>query len=56
MSQAQGGKNAQKRGHGGNPELIRYFIQTRLEKARPYAVYFFEQAGFVALLKDDASA
>ncbi|HEY4335330.1 MAG TPA: creatininase family protein [Puia sp.] len=29
-------------GHGGNPELIRYFIQTRLEKARPYAVYFFE--------------
>jgi creatinine amidohydrolase len=29
-------------GHGGNPELIRYFIQTRLEKRRPYAVYFFE--------------
>ena len=31
-------------GHGGNPELIRYFIQTRLEKRRPYAVYFFEPA------------
>jgi creatinine amidohydrolase len=29
-------------GHGGNPELIRYFIQTRLEKKRNYAVYFFE--------------
>lgn len=29
-------------GHGGNPELIRYFIQTRLERQRNYAVYFFE--------------
>jgi creatinine amidohydrolase len=29
-------------GHGGNPELISYFIQTRLEKQRNYAVYFFE--------------
>lgn len=29
-------------GHGGNPQLIRYFIQTRLEKRRDYAVYFFE--------------
>jgi len=29
-------------GHGGNPQLIRYFIQTRLEKQRYYAVYFFE--------------
>jgi creatinine amidohydrolase len=29
-------------GHGGNPQLIRYFIQTRLEKKRNYAVYFFE--------------
>lgn len=28
-------------GHGGNPELIRYFIQTRLEKRRNYAVFFF---------------
>jgi creatinine amidohydrolase len=28
--------------HGGNPQLIRYFIQTRLEKQRNYAVYFFE--------------
>jgi len=29
-------------GHGGNPQMIRYFIQTRLEKRRDYAVYFFE--------------
>jgi creatinine amidohydrolase len=29
-------------GHGGNPELIRYFIQTRLEQPHDYAVYFFE--------------
>lgn len=29
-------------GHGGNPQLIRYFIQTRLGKQRNYAVYFFE--------------
>jgi creatinine amidohydrolase len=29
-------------GHGGNPELIRYFMQTRLEKQRNYAVFFFE--------------
>jgi creatinine amidohydrolase len=41
------GRNGFKRiviinGHGGNPELIRYFIQTRLEKPRNYAVYFFE--------------
>ena len=32
-------------GHGGNPQLIRYFIQTRLEKQRNYAVYFFEPSG-----------
>src|SRR5882762_6615989 len=29
-------------GHGGNPQMIRYFIQTRLEKQRDYAVYFFQ--------------
>ena len=29
-------------GHGGNPNFIKYFIQTRLEKQRNYAVYFFE--------------
>lgn len=29
-------------GHGGNPQLIRYFMQTRLEKERNYAVFFFE--------------
>jgi len=38
-------------GHGGNPQLIRYFIQTRLEKRRNYALYFFEpssDSAFVA--------
>jgi creatinine amidohydrolase len=29
-------------GHGGNPNMLRYFIQTRLEKRRKYAIYFFE--------------
>ncbi|WP_347157786.1 creatininase family protein [Pontibacter chitinilyticus] len=29
-------------GHGGNPELIRYFIQSQLDKRRDYAVYFFD--------------
>lgn len=29
-------------GHGGNPNLIRYFIQTQLERKRNYAIYFFE--------------
>lgn len=54
-------------GHGGNPQMIRYFLQTRLEKRRPYAVYFFEpsadpvyQAKFDALYhsrsRDDGHA
>jgi creatinine amidohydrolase len=38
-------------GHGGNPELIRYFIQTRLEKQRNYAVYFFEPSADSVYLK-----
>ncbi len=29
-------------GHGGNPNMLRYFVKTKLEKKRPYAVYFFE--------------
>ncbi len=29
-------------GHGGNPQMIRYFIQNQLEKRRDYAVYFFD--------------
>src|SRR5215212_6947592 len=31
-------------GHGGNPNLLRYFIQTQLERRRNYAVYFFDPA------------
>jgi len=49
-------------GHGGNPQMIRYFIQTRLEKRRDYAVYFFEpgsdpeyQKKMAALHKSDPS-
>jgi creatinine amidohydrolase len=29
-------------GHGGNPNLLRYFVQTQLERPKNYAVYFFE--------------
>lgn len=29
-------------GHGGNPELIRYFMQSLLSKRRDYAVFFFQ--------------
>jgi creatinine amidohydrolase len=40
------GRNGFKRiiiinGHGGNTQMIRYFIQNQLEKRREYAVYFF---------------
>jgi len=44
---AEIGRNGFKRiiiinGHGGNPQMIRYFIQNQLESRRNYAVYFFE--------------
>ena len=46
--------------HGGNPEFLRYFIQTRLEKRHDYAVYFFQpdrdssyNAGYAKLHKSD---
>ncbi|HVZ55238.1 MAG TPA: creatininase family protein [Chitinophagaceae bacterium] len=42
-------------GHGGNPELIRYFIQTRLEKPRSYAVYFFEPSSDTAYARQLAA-
>ena len=43
------GRNGFKRiviinGHGGNPQLIRYFVQSQLEKKRDYVVYFFDPA------------
>jgi creatinine amidohydrolase len=38
-------------GHGGNPNLLRFFIQTQLEKRRDYAVYFFEPATDSAYLE-----
>ncbi|HTF19308.1 MAG TPA: creatininase family protein [Chryseolinea sp.] len=30
-------------GHGGNPEFLHFFMQTRLEKRRDYAVFLFEE-------------
>jgi creatinine amidohydrolase len=36
-------------GHGGNPNLLRYFIQCQLERRRDYAVYFFDPAQDAAL-------
>jgi creatinine amidohydrolase len=29
-------------GHGGNPEMLRFFIQSQLERRRDYVVYFFD--------------
>ncbi|HEX9614407.1 MAG TPA: creatininase family protein [Bacteroidota bacterium] len=31
-------------GHGGNPHLLRYFVQSQLERKRDYVVYFFDPA------------
>jgi creatinine amidohydrolase len=36
-------------GHGGNPNLLRYFVQTRLSQPRDYVVYFFDPAPSPAL-------
>jgi creatinine amidohydrolase len=36
-------------GHGGNPQLLRYFIQTQLGKRRDYVVYLFDPAPDPAL-------
>ena len=29
-------------GHGGNPDMIRYFLQSQLERKRDYALFFFQ--------------
>src|SRR5262245_14926285 len=31
-------------GHGGNPNLLRYFVQSQLAERRDYVVYFFDPA------------
>ena len=31
-------------GHGGNPQLLRYFVQSQLERRRDYVVYFYDPA------------
>jgi creatinine amidohydrolase len=38
-------------GHGGNGHLIPYFIQTQLEKPRPYAVFLYDPAPDTAFNK-----
>jgi creatinine amidohydrolase len=35
--------------HGGNPQFLRYFIQTQLERRRDYVIYLFDPA------RDDAA-
>ena len=29
-------------GHGGNPQLLRFFVQSQLERRRDYVVYFYD--------------
>jgi creatinine amidohydrolase len=36
-------------GHGGNPNLLRYFVQTQLGRRHDYVVYFFDPAADPAL-------
>jgi creatinine amidohydrolase len=31
-------------GHGGNPNFLRFFVQSQLERRRDYVVYFFDPA------------
>ena len=35
--------------HGGNPNFLRFFVQSQLERRRDYAVYFFDPANDAAL-------
>jgi creatinine amidohydrolase len=36
-------------GHGGNPNFLRFFVQSQLERRRDYVVYFFDPAPEPAL-------
>jgi creatinine amidohydrolase len=38
-------------GHGGNPQLLRFFIQSQLERRRAYVVYLFDEGDDAALEK-----
>jgi len=42
-------------GHGGNPQLIRYFMQTQLEKRKNYAIYFYEPSSDTVYAKKIAA-
>jgi creatinine amidohydrolase len=43
-------------GHGGNPNLLRYFAQSQLEKNRGYVVYFYDPQTDEAFAKEMAAA
>jgi creatinine amidohydrolase len=43
-------------GHGGNPNLLRYFVQAQLERKRDYAVYFFDPVTDPAFAQQAAKA
>src|SRR5690348_7038227 len=36
-------------GHGGNPNLLHYFVQTQLERRRDYVVYLYDPAPDAAM-------
>jgi creatinine amidohydrolase len=38
-------------GHGGNPNLLRYFVQAQLERRRDYVVYLYEPVPDPALVE-----
>ena len=38
--------------HGGNPQLLRYFVQSQLERPRDYVVYFYDPAPDPALAEE----
>ena len=39
-------------GHGGNPSLLRYFVQSQLEQKKDYAVYFYDPVQDPAFAKE----
>lgn len=38
--------------HGGNPQLLRYFVQSQLERPRDYVVYFYDPVSDPALAEE----
>jgi creatinine amidohydrolase len=44
------------KGHGGNPNFLRFFVQAQLERQRDYVVYFYDPAGSCAHREDGPDA